>query len=234
MTKEIWKPIKDYEEFYEVSNLGRVRSVSRWVVIRHRYGGDAHRFVIGRVLKKFVDRHGYSCHCMSKYGKSKHIHVHREVARAFLKKPKGDNIQVNHINGTKSDNRLENLEWCTQADNMKHAARTGLIKGRDNSRTLEWEDVCTIRELYASAQETQIGLAAIFGVSQPHINNICAWRTWLSNPEEGQNSQLSMKEAKQIRKVHKEEDLTYAQISRKFNCSKAKVLNVIHNRIFKE
>ena len=114
MDNEIWKPILGYEERYEVSNLGMIRK------IQGRYAG--------RILKCFTDSDGYLCISLTKDYKSKSFFVHRLVAMTFI--PNLENKpQVNHINGIKSDNRVENLEWVTASENMQHAWKNGLTKG---------------------------------------------------------------------------------------------------------
>lgn len=103
---EIWKALKDYEGLYEVSNMGRLR----------RYNG--------KILKPFRTRNGYIHAVVVKDGVKKQLLMHRAVAIAFIKKPKGKDI-VNHINNNPSDNRAENLEWCTQSENIKYSYDQG-------------------------------------------------------------------------------------------------------------
>ena len=113
---EIWLDIKGYEGSYQVSSLGRVKSLAR--VIEYRKGIYGNKKEI--ILKTFKDRKGYLKYKLCKNGKEKSVISHRLVALAFLhnlnQKP-----EVNHINGIKDDNRLENLEWCTSSENTIHA-----------------------------------------------------------------------------------------------------------------
>ena len=111
---EEWRDVIGYEGLYEVSNYGRVRSVSRWVS-----NNTAKRYVKGRILKDCFHRYGYRDVCLSKNNQHKLYKVHRIVACAFIKnillKP-----YINHKNGITNDNRLDNLEWCTQKENVLH------------------------------------------------------------------------------------------------------------------
>jgi len=115
---EQWKPILGYEGFYEVSDLGRVRSVERIVKSSSRNGGQRRR--PSKILRQNPKKEGYLAICLSKDGKVKTHLVHRLVAEAFCPKGEGQE-QVNHINYNRSDNRAINLEWCTCLENNRHS-----------------------------------------------------------------------------------------------------------------
>lgn len=113
--KEIWKDIPGYEGLYQVSNLGRIKSFPtnrrKWV----------------KILKQKLTKDGYYENTLYKDGKCKFIRTHRIVAMAFLKKDKIRN-EVNHKDGNKINNNVENLEWVTSSENQKHAYKLGLQK----------------------------------------------------------------------------------------------------------
>lgn len=111
---EEWKPIRKYKGFYEVSNLGRVRSLPRDTKF-----GQQRKLVKGQILKP-IERNGYLYACLCKHNKRTRYAIHRLVADAFI--PNYDNLpQVNHRDENKANNRVENLEWCTADYNNRYS-----------------------------------------------------------------------------------------------------------------
>lgn len=105
--KEIWKNIEDYEGLYQVSNLGRVKSLFR--ECKHPLGGK--RKVNERIMKLEKTKWGYLRVHLNKNGKGKKLLVHRLVAKAFIPNPNNYKM-VNHKNQNPKDNCVKNLEWC--------------------------------------------------------------------------------------------------------------------------
>lgn len=146
--EETWKDIPGYEGVYMASNLGRIRRM----------------YDVGfKILKISFNRKGYCRVSLTKDGKSKGYFSHRLVAYAFIPNPE-NKPQVNHINGIKDDNRVENLEWNTNIENLRHALINGLSSdnvGTSNSNAkLKEADVISIRKDTRPVKEiaTQYGM----------------------------------------------------------------------------
>lgn len=112
--KEVWVTVNDYPD-YMVSNLGNVKKLN------YRKSGKE------KILKHIEDRYGYMTVNLYKNNKLKHFTIHKLVATHFINNPE-NKPQVNHIDGNKKNNRLDNLEWVTNKENMRHAWDNGLIK----------------------------------------------------------------------------------------------------------
>lgn len=115
----VWKSIAGFEGYYEISDSGMVRSVKRKVPNK-----NTEIIVHEKILKPWIDSWGYPTVCLFKDGKAHCKKIHRLIAEAFIPPFVGE--QVNHIDGNKSNNSIENLEWCTGSENMSHAYRIGL------------------------------------------------------------------------------------------------------------
>lgn len=111
---EIWKAVEGYEGLYEISSFGRIKSK-------------------GKIKSQSVDKGGYCTVWLSKNSVQKCLKVHRLVAAAFIPNPL-NKATVNHIDGNKQNNSVENLEWATQSENIIHAHKTGLRKVTDAQR----------------------------------------------------------------------------------------------------
>lgn len=120
--QEIWKDIENYEGCYQVSNLGRVRSLTRKV---DTFNGV--RTTKGRILKPTLTDMGYLTICLKQHQKSKTFFIHRLVAKAFIPNPNNYPI-INHKDSVPTNNNVENLEWCTQSHNVKESYRVGNAK----------------------------------------------------------------------------------------------------------
>ena len=128
--EEVWKPIKGYEGLYEVSNTGKVRSLDRQ--IEYTFCGKKHlRTIRGTVLKPKSNPEYHSV-SLCKNGVTRTELVHRIVASAFIPNPNGLS-EVNHIDENKANNSVENLEWCTRIENVRHGtgnARSAVTRSK--------------------------------------------------------------------------------------------------------
>lgn len=158
--EEKWKPISLVAGRYLVSNFGRIKNPRT-----------------GRLVSPNLNHRGYPCVSMylGRY-RSKADAIHRLVAEEFIPNP--DNKPcVNHINGNKLDNSVENLEWCTWSENERHSRRLGLNGGEHHARRiLSVEIVKDIRRRYPGCR--QIDLAKEYGVDQTTISRITCRKNW--------------------------------------------------------
>ena len=137
---ETWKPIPDFEGWYEISDYGQVRRI--------RKGPHTQ---IGRVNRLFLKRNGYLQAALCKDNQTSHLLVHRLVARMFIPNPH-NKPTVNHKDGDKQNNYFENLEWATKSEQQQHAYDTGLRDqiGSNNAQAkLTEADVLELRRLRA-------------------------------------------------------------------------------------
>lgn len=123
--KEVWRPVKNFEGLYEVSNLGRIKSLGRTI---QKFNG--YSYVTVTYPPKFLKRtreEGYAQVTLSRDGKTRKHMLHRVVAEAFIPNP-DNKPEVNHDDGNKQNCCVSNLYWCTHKENMQHAYSTGLRK----------------------------------------------------------------------------------------------------------
>jgi hypothetical protein len=125
--KEQWLPISGYENSYEISSIGRVKSVAKY------YGRCYKQFKPESILNTKDNGRGYIQVELSKKGKPKIFYIHRLVALAFIPNPQNLS-EVNHIDGDKTNNAIHNLEWASRLTNEKHAWQTGLKKKGSNAK----------------------------------------------------------------------------------------------------
>lgn len=139
--KEIWENIKDYEGLYQISNSGRVKSMKKTVSNKGSYGGTCTYH--SKILKTYIDTTGYEIVVLSNSNKKTTKRIHRLLAETFIPKVDGKCF-VNHIDGNKLNNSIENLEWCTHQENIQHAWDNKLIsignrnkKGINNKKSIK-------------------------------------------------------------------------------------------------
>lgn len=173
MKKEQWKDINGYEN-YQVSSYGRIRSKNR-ILSQKGHKNIYNRKLDGRILKQRKQNGGYCVVWLSKDGKTKAVTVHRLVACAFLGEK---DLDVNHKDGNKENNNIENLEWVTRSRNITHAYR--VLKRKKNSKKIMCVETGEIFNSIKEASQTK----NINHVSIGHVlagrNKTAGGYTWIN------------------------------------------------------
>lgn len=173
--EEVWKDVKGFEGVYQVSNLGKVRSLDREITKLNRYG-DIQKFKFkGKELRFNDNGKGY---LSVQLGRRNRRYVHRLVARAFIDNP-FELSSINHIDNDTKNNNVNNLEWVTQQENIQHKVRQGRqLKGEEiPASKLKEDDVREIRKLLA-AGISQSKIADMYGITQTTISDIKRGASW--------------------------------------------------------
>lgn len=168
---ELWKQLARWEGIYEISNYGRVKRVD---------GNNCAK--VGHIMGTSLVN-GYPVVRLRYKGRTERNTVHSHVAESFIG-PRPLGMQINHINGIRNDNRLENLEYCTPAQNIQHSfdvlkrQRKGAVGEANGKSKLMPEDVVTIRQLYAEGGRSQQSIADTYGITQNMVSKIVLRRFW--------------------------------------------------------
>ena len=141
----IWKDVKGFEGLYEVSNTGEVRTVERTILRKSKLGKLSEYLIKSSIKKPYKNKSGYVTIAIVKDNKTITTYLHRIIAEAFVERILETDIVVNHINGIKNDNRIENLEWVTSSTNNVHALDTGLRSTRKSMTPEFIESVLELR-----------------------------------------------------------------------------------------
>jgi hypothetical protein len=170
---EIWKDIEDFEGLYQVSNLGRVKSMVR------PYRRTE------KIITATDNGHGYLIVGLRRPSSVKGMLVHRLVMQAFEPISNPEDMQVNHKDFNTYNNRLDNLEWCTVLENNQHFWREGghidlssITGSNHHLSSLTEEDVLNIRAMHATGKYSVNGLAKILGMPESTVRCIVKRKTW--------------------------------------------------------
>lgn len=163
--KEIWKDIKDYEGFYQCSNTGKIRSLDRYVIEK----SGKKQFRSGQIIVPRLNKNGYLQFALNKDSKRKMAYVHIIVANTFIDNP-FDLKTVNHKDGNKLNNSIENLEWNSYSENNTHSYRELQRSIADEGATPKTVYIIDTVEkklqYYSSITET----SKVIGLSHTQIN----------------------------------------------------------------
>lgn len=176
--KEGWASISGWVGLYDVSSLGRVRSIGRRIPTK----GGSKRWLAGRILKPYVGKRKgleYAMIGLRRNGKRVHAKVHTLVLRAFIPNPL-NKPECNHENGDKTDNRVRNLSWATKKENILHSRRSlkQCIGSANGTAKLSESDIPQIFRVYHGTTMSQADVGGIFGVSQATVGSILRRETW--------------------------------------------------------
>jgi len=169
------KAIEGYEGIYDIDTDGNVFSLARTVC-----NGRGFSKLKARMLKGGIGKNGYINIGLCKKGIVKSCRVHRLIAIAFIPNPE-NKPQVNHIDGNKQNNKVNNLEWVTDQENVTHAWKTGLADSCGEKRflsKLKESEVVEIRNIYAKGSISQHKLGKIYGVGASVICEIVNNKAW--------------------------------------------------------
>lgn len=242
---EVWKPINNFIGYYEISNLGRIRSLSRNIVT----SDNRCLYYKGKILSPTIDSHGYYSIGLYKNNIEHRKKIHKLVAEAFLE-DYSKSLCVNHIDGIKTNNIVSNLEMCTYGENNLHAFRLGLKKptilpGERGPRAkLTNKQAYEIRHLrFVNPYITYKEIAEKYNVSISTIGDIINNKRFkieeLSiNPKYKHGCHLTLKEAQMIKEEYKmiksNKELKLYQIrnllSEKYHVSEYTIWNIVHNK----
>lgn len=173
---EIWKPIEGYEGDYEISNLGRVKSNRPQYVINKGYVNRE-----GHIMKASNNGRGYLMIFLAGKGFRDRRYIHRLVATHFLWSKYFEGAEVNHKDGDKTNNCVENLEWLSSGENKKHAIETGLFDQRGaKGKLTHLNDLqaMAIKKLYNNGLMTSGEIMQLFDVSRHTVLDISSGKSF--------------------------------------------------------
>lgn len=252
LPNENWLDIKNYEGYYRVSNLGRIKTVERKILS----SGRGKKFVPSKIRKQ-KNHDGYRLISLCKDGIVGDFLVHRVVASAFIPNP--NNLPaVNHKNFIRHDNSVNNLEWISTKDNNKHSFIHGKYKavtGINNFNSkLNEELVFNIRVQYLSIGKTVYEMARDLNVCPVTINNVIRNKIWRDDEYElvmntkffkrikemnrntnnkNSNSKFTEDEIREIRRLYSNREKSSVELAKIYNVSKEAILAILNRKTWK-
>lgn len=172
ISEEVWKDIKDYEGFYQVSNLGNVRTKDRYIS-----NGNGIQFKKSKMLKPIKMKNGYLKVSLSKNGKVKQTYIHRLVAQSFL--PNKNNYDcINHKDENKVNNIVSNLEWCNHTYNNRYSDILSRPRKKVSQYDINGNYIKTYKSVCDAQRETKIPQGEISRVARKERKQ-CHGYVWI-------------------------------------------------------
>lgn len=163
MNDEIWKDIPNYEGLYQISNMGRVKSISHIVIDTL----GRHFPVKEKIRKSVVDRNGYYHLKLIAHGHTKDFQIHQLVAQAFIPNP-NHYKEINHKDEDKRNNKVSNLEWCTRKYNVNYHN----LPDRQGKKVAQYDKTGKLIKIYPSIREAERET----NITNQHIIRVCKGR----------------------------------------------------------
>lgn len=219
LAAERWRDIEGYEGLYEVSDLGRVRSMDR--IVAHPMGPTRLK---GRMMRAWQDNKGYPMVILYRDGTRRSTKVHAIVAAAFLG-PRPPQHEVCHVDGTRTNNRVSNLRYDTRYENgrdtLAHGTRNKIDPDGNGKQ---------IREMVAAGM-SQRAIAAVIGCSQPAVSYFLLGQT---HARRGANAPTTPEQVREVRRLRAYEKLTYPEIARRLDMGYMTVSDICRGRCYKD
>lgn len=211
IASEIWRPIFGYEGHYEVSDLGRVKSLKNY-----------HHFMPGLILKVSPEGKGYLKVTLSLQSALKTFKVHQLVAGAFVYGPCQPGQEVNHKDGYKTNNRAGNLEWSTKKLNMEHAAANGLTPRGDRHGLRKWKN--------AAARGDDHGLRKHPERVSRGDNHWTRRNKGAQRGERNNCAKVTTAMRRAMQRLYRKGGVSYKQLALQFNVSSQTAWNSVNRR----
>jgi len=227
--KEVFASVIGYDGFYEVSNLGNVRSLDRKL---YRSRTKSYSNLKGRILKSGDNPSGYPTVKLCSYGTGSTKKIHRLVAEAWCIQEEGQ-VEVNHIDGNKNNNAASNLEWCTKSENIQHAYDTGLkvaIKGEDCVRSILNKEIVTKIRNSFDGGDSIATISLNLELTKSTIRNVVTGRSWAHLPtctRSVDNHHLTAADVKVIRRLHATGEHTQTAIGHMFEVHQGCISSIV-------
>lgn len=202
--EEIWKSIIGYEGLYEVSNVGRVRSIDRIVFQQGR--NQKYR---GKIMSPYLNNTGYFCVRLSKNNKKRTFTIHRLVATAFIPNPNNYPC-VNHKDETPKNNNVENLEWCTNEYNVNYGTATFRRAVKMGKRVAQYDKNGKLVATFYSVNEAERGTNIKIGDAVKNSNHTAGgffWRFYESQVPDAITVSFAKNHAKSVLQYSKNLEL---------------------------